>query len=244
VDDISFAAAAREKLQPRCAAVVALSLGGAVTMLWRPELERPGRQRRRVDGYGCGFPVRLVERNVAPDERHLSIERKSLAVFLGVVLLGLLVMPFDTGPAAGGELRMQGWHWAMLILVGVISAADQPDRPALSHPDGRESGRRHISLRAGGRGTVVLAARRRSLGLRMAWRAMIVAASLFSGKLGGGREPFGTMPLAWGNAEQVPNTSFLRNGNPVFREGMGPRFSRGCHNSPVGGQAAHANKFC
>jgi len=120
-------------------------------------------QRRRVDGYAAGFLFALSNVMVR-QTTHLSIERKSLAVFLGVVLPGLLVMPFDTGPAAGGELRMQGWHWAMLILVGVILLLINLIVQHGLTRTAAKSGRRHISLRAGGRRTVVLAARRRSHG--------------------------------------------------------------------------------
>ncbi len=115
-----------ERLNRAGAAVVALSLGGAVTMLWRPELGAPWPScGAEWLGMAAGFLFALSNVLVRQTAQ-LSVEVKSLAVFLGVVLLGLLVLAFgpaenametvDTGAPAG----MQPWHWLVLVLVGVI----------------------------------------------------------------------------------------------------------------------------
>lgn len=114
-----------ERLNAAGAAVVALSLGGAVTMLWRPELgvPWPGCAAEWL-GMAAGFLFALSNVMVRQTE-HLSIELKSLAVFAGVVLLGMLVLPFEPvqADATGSYVSlplMLGWHWAMLVMVGVI----------------------------------------------------------------------------------------------------------------------------
>ncbi|HQW19998.1 MAG TPA: DMT family transporter [Rhodocyclaceae bacterium] len=109
-----------ERLSLAGGAVVVLSLGGAVTMLWRPEIGAPWPGNgAEWTGMAAGFLFALSNVLVR-QTTHLTIERKSLAVFLGVVVLGLLITPFEALPGARGELRMEGWHWAVLILVGVI----------------------------------------------------------------------------------------------------------------------------
>jgi len=114
-----------ERLNMAGAAVVMLSLGGAATMLWRPELGAPWPAcTAEWVGMAAGFLFALSNVLVR-QTAHLSIELKSLAVFFGVVLLGLLVLPFEPRPAGAQDSlvvmsQLQGWHWAMLVLVGVI----------------------------------------------------------------------------------------------------------------------------
>jgi drug/metabolite transporter (DMT)-like permease len=174
-----------ERLNAAGAAVVALSLGGAVTMLWRPELGAPWPANgAEWLGMAAGFLFALSNVLVL-QTTHLSIERKSLAVFFGVVLLGLLVLPFDTLPAAGGELRMQGWHWAMLILVGVIMLLiNLVVQHGLTHTAANQAVVIFLfELVVAALSSWLLAGE--IMGLQE-WLggAMIVAASLFSGKLG------------------------------------------------------------
>lgn len=112
----------KERLNRAGAAVVALSLCGAVTMLWRPELGAPWPANpAEWLGLAAGFMFALSNVLVRRTA-HLTIEIKSLAVFAGVVLLGLAVMPLDIPPpgAALGMMQMQPWHWALLGLLGVI----------------------------------------------------------------------------------------------------------------------------
>ncbi|MDD5176990.1 MAG: DMT family transporter [Sterolibacterium sp.] len=114
-----------ERLSGTGAAVIGLSLGGAVVMLWRPELgvPWPGNAAEWL-GLGAGFMFALsnvLVRRAA----HLSIEIKSLAVFAGVVLLGLATLPFESALpiALHGLAQMQPWHWALLALLGLILLA-------------------------------------------------------------------------------------------------------------------------
>lgn len=114
-----------ERLNMAGVAVVVLSLSGAVTMLWRPELGAPWpASGAEFLGLAAGFLFALSNVLVRQTS-HLSIEIKSLAVFFGVVLLGLLILPFEVASAGAvggfGDLpHMQAWHWFVLVLVGVI----------------------------------------------------------------------------------------------------------------------------
>lgn len=111
-----------ERLTGTGTAVIALSLSGAVTMLWRPELGAPWpSDAAEWLGMAAGFLFALSNVLVR-QAAHLSIELKSLAVFVGVVLLGLLALPFEpaTPVMLASEFRMQGWHWLLLVLLGVI----------------------------------------------------------------------------------------------------------------------------
>ncbi|MCX7174854.1 MAG: DMT family transporter [Proteobacteria bacterium] len=112
----------KEQLNGTGMAVIALSLSGAVTMLWRPELGAPWpANAAEWLGMAAGFLFALSNVLVR-QASHLSIEIKSLAVFAGVVLLGLLAQPFEPATAVmlTGKFQMQGEHWLLLALLGVI----------------------------------------------------------------------------------------------------------------------------
>lgn len=177
-----------ERLGLAGAQVVALSLGGAATMLWRPELGAPwpGNGAEWL-GMASGFFFALSNVLVR-QAAHLSIERKSLAVFFGVVILGLLIMPFDTLQtlqAARGELRMEGWHWALLALVGaILLLINLVVQHGLTHTAANQAAVIFLSeLVVAAISSWLLAGE--IMGVRE-WLggAMIVAASLFSGRLG------------------------------------------------------------
>jgi len=109
----------KERLTGAGAAVIGLSLSGAVTMLWRPELGMPWPTSfAEWLGLAAGFMFALsnvLVRRAA----HLSIEIKSLAVFAGVMLLGLVVLLFDATPSSG-LAQLQPWHWGLLALLGLL----------------------------------------------------------------------------------------------------------------------------
>ena len=111
-----------ERLNGAGAAVVALSLAGAVTMLWRPELGMPGPARpAEWLGLGAGFCFALsnvLSRRAA----WLSEEAKSLVMFLGVLSLGGLLLPFGNFQASVPTERL-GETVALVILIGVVLLA-------------------------------------------------------------------------------------------------------------------------
>lgn len=115
----------KERLSAAGAVVIGLSLGGAVTMLWRPELGAPV-PSSIAEWLGLGAGLLFALSNVLVRRAaHLSIELKSLAVFAGVVVLGLLALPFEPTPLADAQVmaQLQPWHWITLALIGVILLA-------------------------------------------------------------------------------------------------------------------------
>lgn len=112
----------KEKLTKTGMAVIALSLGGAVTMLWRPALGAPWpASAAEWLGMAAGFLFALSNVLVR-QASDLSIEIKSLAVFASVVVLGSLALPFEPTTAASltGSSPWQAGHWLLLALLGVI----------------------------------------------------------------------------------------------------------------------------
>ncbi len=112
-----------ERLNRSGLAVVALSLGGAVTMLWSPELGAPWPScGAEWLGMAAGFLFALSNVLVRQTTQ-LSVELKSMAVFFGVVLIGVLVLVFGPAEKAvdiSSPASMQPWHWLVLVLVGVV----------------------------------------------------------------------------------------------------------------------------
>lgn len=110
-----------ERLNRAGGMVVCLSLAGAVTMLWRPESGLPWPESgAEWLGLGAGFLFALSNVMVRQTP-HLAIEVKSLAVFLGAVVLGFLVWPFEeTGAALPGYASLPMEVWLLLGLVGVV----------------------------------------------------------------------------------------------------------------------------
>lgn len=112
-----------ERLNHAGMAVVALSLGGAITMLWRPGFGAPwpahgAEWLGMAAGFLFAFSNVLVRQTT-----QLSVEVKSLSVFFGVVLVGTLVLAFapaEHGVHSASLAGMQPWHWLVFVVVGVI----------------------------------------------------------------------------------------------------------------------------
>lgn len=102
------------------AAVIVLSLAGAVVMLWQPRLGLPwpGNAAEWL-GLGAGFLFALTNVLVRRTPQH-SIELKSVAVFFCTGALGLVAAAFEP-PAALGA--MQSLHWVLLGVVGLVLLA-------------------------------------------------------------------------------------------------------------------------
>jgi drug/metabolite transporter (DMT)-like permease len=176
----------KERLNRNGAAVIALSLCGAITMLWRPELGAPWPANgAEWLGLAAGFMFALSNVLVRRAE-HLTIEIKSLAVFAGVVLLGLALMPFDIPPsgAARGLVQLQPWHWGMLALLGMLLLViNLVVQHGLTHTPANQAIVIFLfELVVAALASWLLAGE--SMGLQE-WTggAMIIAASLFSGKI-------------------------------------------------------------
>lgn len=175
--------------------VVALSLGGAVTMLWRPELGAPWPScTAEWIGMGAGFLFAFSNVLVRQTE-HLSIEIKSLSVFAGVVLIGVLVLVFDppflqTPALAGAGQPIPIGHWGLLVLLGVLlMVTNLVVQHGLTHTAANQAIVIFLfELVVAAFSSWALAGE--VMGLQE-WLggAMIVAASLFSGRLAAPEEP-------------------------------------------------------
>lgn len=106
-----------ERLCRAGAGVVALSLLGAVTMLWHPEFGAPWpASGAEWLGLGAGFLFALSNVLIRKASE-ISIEVKSQSVFLGAILIGggLLLAGVEPLPAAMG-----GQGLALLAVLGLI----------------------------------------------------------------------------------------------------------------------------
>jgi drug/metabolite transporter (DMT)-like permease len=174
-----------EKVSLLGTAVIALSLSGAVVMLWQPRLGLPLPEKgAEWLGLAAGFLFALA--NVLIRKAHdLSIELKSMAVFTGVVVVGLVALPFEPGsialpPPAG---------WLLVGVIGlVLLATNLFVQYGLTHtPANRAIVIFLFELVVAALSSWLLAGEAMAL-KEWVGGAMIVAASLFSGKLEA-REP-------------------------------------------------------
>ncbi len=170
----------KEKVSPAGTAVIALSLAGAVVMLWQPQLGLPLPQNKAEWlGLAAGFLFSLA--NVLIRKAHdLSIEVKSMAVFAGVVAVGLVALPFEPGPIVLPPLA----GWLLVGLIGlVLLATNLFVQFGLTHtPANRAIVIFLFELVVAALSSWLLAGEAMTL-KEWVGGAMIVAASLFSGKL-------------------------------------------------------------
>lgn len=94
--------------------VMALSLSGAAVMLWHPQLGSPlpGNAAEWI-GLASGFFFALSNVLIRRTREH-SIEVKSTVVFVGVAVLGLLLMPW----AGFGTPPRDAMPWLLVLIVG------------------------------------------------------------------------------------------------------------------------------
>lgn len=99
--------------------VIALSLTGAFVMLWRPAFGLPLPQNgAEWLGFSAGFSFALT--NVLTRRAtHLSLEAKSFAIWAGVVVLALLLLPFGS-IALPLPAQITASHWLLMLGLGVI----------------------------------------------------------------------------------------------------------------------------
>jgi len=107
-----------ERLNGAGFAVIGLSFSGAMVMLWHPDLGLPwpGSGAEWL-GLAAGFLFALSNVLIRKTSE-LSIELKSTAVCLGVVLLGAMALPFV--PAGGGVAGGGSLEWGLVVVVGVV----------------------------------------------------------------------------------------------------------------------------
>ena len=112
-----------ERLTRAGLGVVALSLAGAAVMLWHPETGLPWpRQGAEWLGLAAGFLFALSNVLIRRAD-HYGIALKSLAVFAGIVVIGMLgivaVEPMTMPAISGGG-------WALLLAVGLVLLVINP----------------------------------------------------------------------------------------------------------------------
>lgn len=105
------------------AAVILLSLAGAVLMLWQPATRLPlPRAAAEWLGLSSGFAFALSNVLIRK-ARHQTIRLKSTAVFAGVVMVAVLVVPLDSGASAPLPMSVAWPHLALLIVIGLVLLA-------------------------------------------------------------------------------------------------------------------------
>lgn len=171
----------KERLSGAGAAVIALSLSGAAVMLWQPGLGLPLPENgAEWAGLMAGFLFALTNVLIRKTPE-LSIEIKSMAVFAGVVALGLCVLPAEATPAV---LPRQPLVWLLVLAMGaVLLAINLVVQYGLTHTPANQAGVIFLfELVVAALSSWLLAGEAMSLEEWLGG-AMIVAASLFSGQL-------------------------------------------------------------
>ncbi len=100
--------------------VIALSLGGAFVMLWKPELGMPFPQNSSEWlglSAGVGFALSNV---VSRRANHLSVEAKSFSIWLGTALLTAPLLCWQGGVSLQGIAAV---YWLILLLLGIALCA-------------------------------------------------------------------------------------------------------------------------
>lgn len=103
-----------ERAGGRGLAVIALSLGGAFIMLWNSVDGLP-LPRDTAEWLGLSSGIGFALTNVLTRRATaLTLQQKSFAVWLGVTVLALLFLPFESAPLpAPGQVGLQQWLWVV-----------------------------------------------------------------------------------------------------------------------------------
>ena len=111
-----------ERLNRYGYAVIVLSLGGALVMLWQPSLGLPVPQNRAEwIGLSAGMSFALTN-VIVRHTQHLSVSFKSATVWLGTVLLTGLMLLYS-GNLSTQLLSISFDSWWLLALVGLVLCA-------------------------------------------------------------------------------------------------------------------------
>jgi drug/metabolite transporter (DMT)-like permease len=163
--------------------VIALSLGGAFVMLWRPEHGVPMPQNlAEWIGLSAGFSFAMTNVLVRRVQ-HLSIDFKSATVWLGTSLLTLSALLYHGNVAAQVRSIAPGTWGLMLAVALVLCATSFAVQYGLTHlPANQAIVLFMFELVVAAVSSYLLAGEK--MGVReIAGAVLIVTASLFSGKL-------------------------------------------------------------
>lgn len=102
--------------------VIALSFGGAVVMLWKPQLGLP-LPNNLAEWIGLSAGMSFAISNVVSRRAaHLSVEAKSCSVLLGTVLLTVPLFWWQGG-MSNQLLAIDAQGWLLLTLLGIVLCA-------------------------------------------------------------------------------------------------------------------------
>jgi drug/metabolite transporter (DMT)-like permease len=102
--------------------IIALSLGGAMLILWEPDMDFPFPQN--ISEWlglsaGMGFALSNVTSRRAA---HLSVEAKSFSLWLGTVMLTLPLLLWQGG-LVGQVMAINTQSWLLMALMGIVLCA-------------------------------------------------------------------------------------------------------------------------
>lgn len=164
--------------------VMALSLGGAVVMLWRPEFGLP-LPRNGAEWLGLSAGLSFALSNVlARKAEHIDVEMKSLVIWTGVVVLAALVLPLvePAGLRPLTVLSAPGWAW-LLAVGAMIFGVTLSVQYGLAHTPANQAIVIFLFELVVAAVTSYWLAGEAMTAREWLGGAMIVAASLFSGEL-------------------------------------------------------------
>ena len=176
----------KEQLNRYGYAVIALSLGGAMVMLWQPDQGLPLPQNTAEwFGLSAGFCFALVNVLVRRVQ-HLSLIFKSVSVWFGTALLTVFALLYHGGFTS--QVRsITPAMWGLVLLVAlVLCAISYTAQYGLTNlPANQSIVLLMFELAVAAASSYFLAGE--EMGAReIAGAVLIVAASLFSGKMDGG----------------------------------------------------------
>jgi len=173
----------REKTAGAGYGVMGLSLAGAVVMLWRPELGLPLPQNQ-AEWMGLSAGLMFALSNVlARKAQDFDVSAKSFSVWSGVAALSLLPLlwnPAEFQPLAA--LPLGGWLWLLAIGVAIFGVTLTVQYGLAHTPANQAIVIFLFELVVAAISSYFLAGEAMTV-QEWAGGAMIVAASLFSGKL-------------------------------------------------------------
>ncbi len=173
----------KEKLNRYGYAVITLSMGGAMVMLWEPSLGLPMPQNR-AEWIGLSAGVGFAMTNVLVRRiQNLSINFKSASVWFGTALLTALLLLYRGNLMSGVQvIPLQAW-WFLALIGLVLCATSFTAQYGLTHlPANQSIVLFMIELVFAAVSSYLLAGE--EMGVReIIGAVLIVSASLFSGKI-------------------------------------------------------------
>lgn len=172
-----------ERLSRDGALVIALSLVGAFVMLWSPRLGLPWPEvRAEWIALAAGFLFALQNVLIRKTPQ-LPIEVKAIAVFFGVIVLGIVLLPLEPQSSIAG---LDNAGWTIVLATGlVLLVVNVVVQFGLTHIAANQASVIYLfELVVAAVSSWLLA--NEAMGLRE-WVGglLIIAASIFSGKLAG-----------------------------------------------------------